>query len=142
MALFARINPLGPTIDSVVDIDPAAVASLVDAKRQWVRPIVADAVPTVPTSQVVERGPLVIEPTQVRQTWVVRDKTQAEVDADSATTERATLVAMVAAIQSDIDAGIAAVPTTVAQCAAAIQDLRQRMRRTERVLVWMLRNRA
>lgn len=64
-------------------LDPAWVQSLIDAgnpKANYIRPFVQDPEPPYdPATQELNHGGYVIEPTQVRSTWSVRNLTQQEI---------------------------------------------------------------
>jgi len=80
MTQFARLDPLNTSqVRDVIDIPQAAYDALAgNPKRDLLRSLTIDAQPTPSALQAVERGPYVIEPLQVRQTWTVRAKTRDE----------------------------------------------------------------
>ena len=57
-------------------------------KVQRLRPLIVDPLPALTATQVADRGPYVIELAQVRITWVVRDKSAAELEADALALEK------------------------------------------------------
>lgn len=83
MTVYARINAAGG-LDRLVEISAAQYAALVaNGKAAQLRPWVVDPTPTPTASQVAELGPVTISANEARQTWIVRAKTQAELDADA-----------------------------------------------------------
>ena len=140
MTTYARIEPsTGLVRDTISLTDAQFHAFDGNPKQAFLRPLVIDAQPGPTTSQAVVDAGHVIEATQVRQTWVLRNKTQAELDADAQSSELTALRTMVAALTTDIQAGITAAPTTTAQAFAAIQDLKRRALRTDRAIRWLLK---
>lgn len=87
---YAKLNAVTPSlIDRIVDLTTEQYQALNgNPKQAYLRPLVVDAQPTPTTAQVVVSAGYVVEPTQVRQTWALRDKTAAELDAEA----RATLL--------------------------------------------------
>jgi hypothetical protein len=139
MTTFARINPLTSAIE-LVDITQAQFDALAgNPKRAFLRPFVIDTQPVPAADQVVVDAGYVIEPNQVRRTWALRAKTQGELDAAAQDAELALLKQVTGALQADIADGITAAPTTAAQAFVAIQDLKRRALRADRVLLWLLR---
>lgn len=128
MGLFACISERDGTIAHVREYDDALIAAMAPAKRQWYRPVVVDPQPSVTATQTAERQPnialWVIEPTQVRVPWVVRDLTQPELDAQADAAELAVLQQVAAALKAGT--GTAA----------------ERLVRLERVAVWLLKQAA
>jgi hypothetical protein len=139
MTLYARPNPDYPRIGGPIDVRD--FESPPPPRRGWV-PLIVDAQPVPNASQVVIDTGIVIGQTEAHQTWGLRDKTQAELDADAQAAELAQLKAMVAALTTDIQAGITAAPTTAAQAFVEIQDLKRRALRTDRAIRWLLKQQA
>lgn len=108
-------------------------------KAAFILPVVIDAQPTPTSQQVVESAGYVVEAAQVRRTWALRDKTAAELDDDALAAELVQIKALRSALQADVTAGLTAAPTTQAQAFAAIQDLKRRALRTDRVLLAITR---
>lgn len=76
----------------VVDIDAAIYQHLVasgNPKAAALRQLVSDPVPTPGANQRVIAGPIVVEPTRARETWVVVDKTAEEIAAEQEAASRA-----------------------------------------------------
>jgi hypothetical protein len=141
MTTFARIDPATNAVRDTVELTPEQYAAFEgNPKRDYWRPLVIDAKPTPSASQRVESAGYVIEPTQVRMTWRLVDKTAAELEADANAAELGQLRALLEALRADIDAGLTAAPTTAAQAYSQIQDLKRRALRTDRVLHYMLKH--
>jgi hypothetical protein len=139
MPTFARIDPQTSAI-ALVEITQAQFDALAgNPKRQFLRPLVVDGPPVPSATEVVSDGGYVIEPTQVRRTWALRAKTQAEIDATAQADELALLKQAISVLQVDIADGITAAPTTAAQAFVQIQDMKRRALRADRVLLWLLR---
>lgn len=88
----------------VVDIDTAVYQHLVasgNPKANALRQLITDPLPTPGINQRVIAGPIVVEPTRARETWVVVDKTQEEIAAEQ---EAASRVAEYQALRTLIDA--------------------------------------
>lgn len=142
MPIFARLDPLTNAV-TLLDITQAQFDSLAgNPKRAFLRPYVVDAQPVPSASEVVINAGYVIEPTQVRRTWALRQKTAAELATEADATELAQLKQVIGALQADISDGITAAPTTAAQAFLEIQDLKRRALRCDRVLLWLLKQQA
>lgn len=142
--LIAITDPLTGAI-AEADVPDADWQRLVDAsspKLSNKRPLTIDPPPAPSATQAVEFAGYVIEPERVRKTWALRDKTADELNDAAQAAERDALVALIAALQADVDAGITAAPTNLAAAATDIQELKRRQRRADRVLLWLLRNRV
>jgi hypothetical protein len=88
---YARIA--NNAVESILDLDPAYVERLAPNKRALLLPLVIDQQPTPTASQVVSAGGYVVQPTQVRRTWALRDKTAEELTAEQDAAEREQLKA-------------------------------------------------
>lgn len=132
---YARLYQSQDTIETVLDLAPEYVAMLAPNKRERLRPLVEEQKPIAGTSQVVERGNLIIEANRVLQTWLVRDKTQTELDRDTNSTEGAMLRALTAALTASIDS-----PDTTGTAAERLGKLEARVLRMERVARHYLRS--
>lgn len=140
MTAYARIEPATGLVRDTIELTPQQFSALNgNPKQAFIKPLIIDAQPATNGSNVVVSAGYVIESTQVRQTWALRPKTQAELDAESQATEFALLRAMRTALQTDVSAGITAAPTTAAQAFIEIQDLKRRALRADRILLWLLR---
>lgn len=120
---YARIDPLTQAV-TIIEIEQATYEALVEAanpKAAYLRPLVIDPRPTPTASQVVNPGPIVIEPTQARQTWVLVSKSAEQLADETQQTELAQLKAMIATLQAGT--GTAA----------------ERLVRVERVCAWLLK---
>lgn len=111
-------------------------------KQAYFRLLVVDERPQPQPDQVVERGPFVIEPQQVRQTWATRAKTAEESAFDAELAELALLKQMIEALNVAIQAGAGVAPTTAAEAFAQIQALKVQVLRLNRIARWLLRNRT
>lgn len=106
-----------------------------------------DPMPTPGASEVVISGGIVVDATTARQTWTVRPKTQAELDADTNSLELPTLLSYIDQWTTDIQAYTPNIDTsgTTAQQAANIwihiKDLQRQMVRNNRALRWLARER-
>lgn len=140
MTTYARVDPSTGGVRDLIELTQAQYDALAgNPKQTYLRPLVTDVQPTPVANQIVVSTGYAVETTQVRQTWALRLKTQAELDVDAQATELAALRAMRAALQTDIGAGITAAPTTAAQAFVEIQDLKRRALRADRVLLWLLK---
>lgn len=139
---YAQLDPLSNAVTRIVDLTAEQVEALQgNPKLQWLRPFVEDQLPAVTAAQIAEPGGYLVEPAQVRWTWRVRDKTPDELQADAVRDELAALKETVTdALVADIAAGVSAPPTTLAQAAAHIQELKRRQQRADRILLWLLRS--
>ena len=115
--MYARIDPNTGAAD-VRSFDAAPAAA-----KGWL-PYSVDPQPTPSATQAVVNAGVVFDAAAARQTWALRDKTQAELDAEARTAEKDMLLVAAAFLDS-------AAPTTVAQCAADIQKIK-------RCLKWLL----
>ena len=139
MPTFARIDPISSAI-TLVDISQSQFDALAgNPKRAFLRPLVIDPPPVPSSTEVLVNSGYVIEPTQVRQTWLLRAKNADELATAAQATELGLLKQAMAALQTDITAGITAAPTTAAEAFVAVQDLKRRALRTDRVLLWLLK---
>lgn len=123
--IYARINPDNSV--SLVDLDPAFVASLVAAgnpKANSIRAYVIDAQPVPSSAQRVVDAGYVIEATQARKTWGLVAKSASELSAETDASELAQLETIAAALQ------------------AGTGTAGERMVRVERVCVWLLKQAA
>lgn len=109
--MYARIDPNTGTPDA------RQFADAPPAEKGW-RPLSVDPQPTPSATQVVVLSGIVFDATTARQTWALRDKTAAELDAEAQAAEKDQLLAVAAFLDS-------AAPTTVAQCAADVQKLKR-----------------
>lgn len=104
---YAQLNDAQTSVLAIVELAPALVASWAAAgnpKALVYRPLVSDAQPTPNAAQLVVSAGYVIEPTQVRKTWALRAKTQAEIDAADDAADAAALKAssIVAGLKAEI----------------------------------------
>lgn len=113
--LYARLDPNNSGVPEVRNFDVAPAAA-----KGWL-PFSVDAKPTPSATQAVVDAGIVFDANAARQTWALRDKTQAEMDAEGRTTEKDMLLAAAAFLDS-------AAPTTVAAAAQDIQKLKRCMK--------------
>lgn len=143
MATFAVLDPGTLSVVGLKELTQEQYAALNgNPKQDYIRPLVIDPRPTPEASSVAEVGHYVVEPAQVRRTWVVRAKTAAELDAEQQAAERELLRQLIDALATDVADGITAAPATLLAAAQDIQALKQRQRRADRILMWLLRNRV
>lgn len=84
MTAYARLDPLTMLVRDIVNLSPEQYAALAgNPKQAFIRPLVIDAQPTPTAAQRVARGPYVVEPNQVRQTWEITEKTAEEIAAEA-----------------------------------------------------------
>jgi hypothetical protein len=89
MTTYARIDAQG-AFESLVDLTPEQYAALEsNGKAAWLRLWIVDAKPVPTATQVVIGAGIVITATEAHQTWTVREKTAAELEAESIFAERA-----------------------------------------------------
>lgn len=138
MPTFARLDPLTSAVTAILELEHADVDALAANKRALLRPLVIDAPPTPTETEVVIAAGYIVEPTRVRRAWVVRPKTAAEIAAAVDAAELAQLKQVIDALQTDIADGITPAPTTAAQAFVAVQDLKRRALRADRILRWLL----
>lgn len=114
---YVRLDPLDPTrARDVIELSAEQYAALAgNPKQALLRVLVIEPRPVPAPTQAVDLGPLVIEPVQARQTWVLRDKTASEADHDAEEAERTQL-------QAFFDSGP---PANLAGAATDIQRLKR-----------------
>ncbi|MES3013280.1 MAG: hypothetical protein V4750_06060 [Pseudomonadota bacterium] len=133
MTDYARPDPSDPTRNDLRDF-----AAPPPFAKGW-RPLTIDAQPTPSASQVLVNTGIVFTATTATQTWSLRAKTQAELDADAEAAELAALKAMVQALSEDIALGVTAAPTTAAQAFVHIQEIKRQVLRLNRAVRWQLK---
>lgn len=146
MTTYARIDAQG-SFERLVDLTTEQYTSLqANGKATWLRLWVVDAKPVPTAAQVVELGPITISATEAHQTWTLRNKTQAELDAETNATDRPLLLQMLAALTADIDAFNANPDVTgtaverLTKIEARVKDLERQQRRDNRILRYYLRS--
>lgn len=126
--VYARLAPDRQSVLEVISdprvTDIARLISIASPKAATYLPLVVDAAPTLLATERAIVGPYLIEAAQVRQTWQVVAKTQAEIDADTRLAESAQLQVIAAFLDS-------AAPATLVAAAADIQKLK-------RLCKWMM----
>jgi hypothetical protein len=89
MTAYVRLNASG-AIERHLELTPEQYAALeVNGKAVWLRLWIVDARPVPTSTQVVIDAGIVITATEAHQTWTVREKTAAELEADSVAAELA-----------------------------------------------------
>jgi hypothetical protein len=88
MTTYARVNAQG-AFDGLVDLTPEQYAALqVNGKAAWLRLWIVDPQPVPTADQVVVNNGIAITATEAHQTWGLREKTAAELEAESIAAER------------------------------------------------------
>lgn len=88
MTTYARIDAQS-AFDTLIDLTPEQYTALEsNEKAAWLRLWVVDAQPIPTATQVIINTGIVITETEAHQTWAVRDKTAAELEAESIISER------------------------------------------------------
>jgi hypothetical protein len=88
MTTYARIDAQG-AFERLIDLTPEQFAALqANGKAAWLRLWIVDAKPVPTATQVVISAGIVITATEAHQTWSVREKTEAEQEAESIIVER------------------------------------------------------
>lgn len=103
MPRFARLNA-DLTLRDIIDIAQATYDALAgNPKQALLRPLTIDVQPVPLATQVVDPGPIVIEPTQARQTWALRLKTLAEIERDALAVELQQIDLLITDLQTQRD---------------------------------------
>lgn len=134
MTLYARLNDAG-TVERTVDLTPAQYADLqANGKAAWLRAWAEDAKPTPTAGEVLVDTGITVTATEARQTWGVRAKTQAELDADASEAERTHLRTVITNLAASVSS-----PDTTGTAGERIVKLEARTLRLERIALWLLR---
>lgn len=145
MTTYVRLNA-GGAIESRIELTPDQYAALqANGNAAWLRLWVVDTQPVPTATQIVISAGIVITSTEARQTWGLREKTQAELDAEANAADRPLLFQMITSISADIDAynanpdvsGTAVERLTKLE--ARVKDLEKQQRRDNRILRYYLR---
>ena len=140
MPTYARLTQDKLAVEKTdIALTPEQFGSMGAWKQSFLRPYLVDQPPNPSAAQVVDFAGYVIEDAQVRQTWNLRNKTQAELDADSQTSELTALKTMLGSLTADIQTGVTTAPTTAAQAFVDIQDIKRQVLRLNRAVRWMLK---
>ncbi len=133
MALYARLND--GVFSHTVDLTAEHYAALqANGKDVLLRTWSEDAKPVPTATQVLVNAGIVITATDARQTWALRDKTQAELDAEENEAERVRLRTVIANLAESV-----AAPNVTGTAAERIGKLEARTLRAERICLWLLR---
>lgn len=145
MSTFARITQNG-VFDTIVELTAEEFDALqANGKAIWLRVWVVDTQPTPTATQVVISAGIVITPTEARQTWGLREKTQAELDAETNAADRPLLLQMLSSITNDIDSYNANPDVTgtaverITKLEVRVKELERQQRRDNRILRYYLR---
>ena len=131
MALYARLTNTG-VFSHTVDLTAEEYAAMqVNGKATWLRSWSVDAQPVLTATQVLVNAGIVITATTARQTWSVRSKTQAELDAEENEAERVRLRAIIA--------NLVAAQDVTGTATERLVKLETRTLRLERIAIWILR---
>jgi hypothetical protein len=102
--IYARIEADGSI--TLHDLDPALIAKWVaESNRKALvhRPLAIDTQPAASATQIIVDAGYVIEPTQVRQTWALREKTADEIEVGDVLAERDKLPEIIADLKTQRD---------------------------------------
>jgi hypothetical protein len=89
MTTHVRLNADG-AIERYLDLTPEQYTALeANGKATWLRVWVVNPQPVPTATQVVVNSGILITATEAHQTWTVREKTAAELEAESIAAERA-----------------------------------------------------
>lgn len=148
MTTYARISADGLAVEVIVDLTPQQYAALqANGKAARLRLWIVDPQPSITSGQVIEHGPISIGAVEAHQTWVVRAKTQKELDAESNVLELPQLVAWIDQWTTDIQAYTANpdMSGTIAVQAANlwihVKDLQRQVKRNNQALRFLARER-
>ena len=145
MKTYARIRD--GVFDSLHNLTPEQYNAFVaNGKAVHLRLWIMDPEPAVAATQVFQPGPVVITDTEARQTWVVREKTQAEMDREANATDLPQLKQLVLELTADIHAYNANSDTsgTAAERLTKLEtrqkESERQTRRNNRILRYYLRS--
>lgn len=105
MTIYARLSEAGEFRDTVELTPDQYHAFDGNPKQQLLRPFITDAQPVPLSTQTVQPGPIVVELTQVRQTWILVDKTAAELAAETEAAERIADVTQIMTVLTNLKNG-------------------------------------
>lgn len=138
---FARLFPETLLLRDIIEMSAQEYADLQvtnPAKAALLRPLVTDPLPTVTALQKIASGPIVIEATQARETWIVVNKTASELEAEELEAEQSQIAdrldklnAAIAEHQAVLDIPYVELPPAATN-GLEITALRDRMRVVER----------
>lgn len=133
--------------DTLVELTPEQFAALqVNGKSTWLRSWVVDQQPVPTATQVVVESAILVTPTEARQTWVLREKTQLEIDLETNASDRPALLQMLSVITADIDSYNANPDVTgtaverITKLEVRVKELERQQRRDNRILRYYLRS--
>ena len=131
MTTYARLNVDG-TVERTVDLTAEQYAAMqANGKAAWLRLRTEDAKPVPTAGQVLVDEGIVVTATEARQTWGLRDKTQAELAGEENEAERVRLRTVIDALTAPVN--------TTGTAAERLTKLEARSLRLERIAVWLLR---
>jgi hypothetical protein len=144
MTIYARV--FESTVEALVDLTAEQYDALqANGKSAYLRLWLVDPKPTPTALQTVVTGPVVVGQTDARQTWLIMDKNQAELDAEQNAADHPTLLAMIAALTTDIDTYNANPDVSgtsverLTKLETRVKDLERQQRRDNRILRYYLR---
>lgn len=144
MTIYARV--FESTVEALVDLTAEQYDALqANGKSAYLRLWLVDPKPTPTALQTVVTGPVVVGQTDARQTWLIMDKNQAELDAEQNAADQPTLLAMIAALTTDIDTYNANPDVSgtsverLTKLETRVKDLERQQRRDNRILRYYLR---
>lgn len=105
MTTYARLSEAEEFRDTVELTSDQYHAFDGNPKQRLLRPFITDAKPVPLGTQTVQVGPIVVELTQVRQTWILVDKTAAELAAETEAAERIADVTQIMTVLTNLKNG-------------------------------------
>jgi hypothetical protein len=135
MTTYARLDPATLQFSFLVELTPEQYAALeVNGKALYLRAWSVDAQPTPGATQYVDRGPIVIDATTARQTWVLQEKTAAQLELEQTEADKPQVRAVLAAMQA-----YAANQDVSGTAVQRIERLELWVLRLVRVAIWLIR---
>jgi hypothetical protein len=140
---FARLFPVTLLLKDVIQLTQQQYAALQvsnPTKAALLRPLVTDILPTITALQKIVAGPIVVEATQARETWLVVNKTASELEIEELETEQSQIADRITKINDAIAEHQAVLDVPYSEPAPAatngleITALRDRMRVAERAI--------
>jgi hypothetical protein len=135
MTTYARLDPATLQFERLVELTPEQYAALeVNGKALYLRAWSIDAPPVPGPTQVVVAGPVVIDSTTARQTWVLQEKSAALIEYEQTETDKPQVRAMLAAMQA-----YAANQDVSGTAVQRIERLELWVLRLVRIAIWLVR---
>ena len=124
MTDYARLDPLTMLVRDIVRLTPEQYAALDgNPKQALVRPLVTDAQPVPTSAQLLRAGPYVVEPNQVRKTWVLVDKSAEEIAAEAEQAARTVDLAQIRSVITAMRDGTGTSAVRIARLEAVVVRL-------------------